>query len=214
MFRGVAIATLPGGAQRLYATEFHNARVDVYDARWRRIRRPGAFVDASIPAWYAPFGIHATGGRVFVTYASRAPVNGNDSPTGGYVDEFDLDGRLVARVGRMGPLNEPWGVALAPPGTGSIAGRLFVGNFGSGRIDVYARRAGAWSYRGQLRHAGGAPVVVNGLWGIARRPTSLAGLVGARGARPVRLDRTGGLRNAKGRPEAASRRDAQVLTPW
>src|SRR5260221_4973443 len=175
VFRGVAIATLPGGTQRLYATEFHNARVDVYDARWRRIRRPGAFADASIPAWYAPFGIHATGGRVFVTYASRAPVNGNDSPTGGYVDEFDLDGRLVARVGRMGPLNEPWGVALAPPGTGRIAGRLFVGNFGSGRIDVYARRAGAWSYRGQLRHAGRAPVIVNGLWGIAFGNGGVAG---------------------------------------
>src|SRR5436309_15058443 len=141
VFRGVSIASLAGGVQRLYATDFHNARVDVYDGRWRRILR-GAFVDRSIPAWYAPFGIQVAGGRVFVTYASRAPVNGNDSPTGGYVAEFDLDGKLVAHVGAMGPLNEPWGVALAPR---SLGGRLFVGNFGSGRINVYARGTAGWS---------------------------------------------------------------------
>jgi hypothetical protein len=34
-------------------------------------------------------------------------VNGNDAPTGGYVDEFDLDGRLVAHVGQKQQLDEP-----------------------------------------------------------------------------------------------------------
>ncbi|HEY4413086.1 MAG TPA: TIGR03118 family protein [Gaiellaceae bacterium] len=171
VFRGVAIATLPGGAQRLYATDFHNARVDVFDAAWRRILRD-AFVDRSIPSWYAPFGVQVAGGRVFVTYASRAPVNGNDSPTGGYVDEFDLDGALVARVGGMGPLNEPWGVALAPR---SLGGRLFVGNFGSGRINVYARDAAGWSFRGQLRGGNGKPLAVPGVWGIAFGNGGMAG---------------------------------------
>jgi uncharacterized protein (TIGR03118 family) len=171
VFRGIAIATLPGGAQRLFATDFHNARVDVYDGGWRRILR-GAFVDRSIPAWYAPFGVQAVGRSVFVTYASRAPVNGNDSPTGGYVDEFDLDGRLVAHVGQMGPLNEPWGVALAPH---SLGGRLFVANFGSGRIDVYGRRGGGWSFRGQLRRGNGEPVSIDGLWGIAFGNGGMAG---------------------------------------
>ncbi len=171
VFRGVAVATLPDGTQRLYATDFHNARVDVFDGNWRRVLRKGAFVDRSIPSWYAPFGIQATGRRVFVTYASPAPVNGNDSPTGGYVDEFDLDGRLVARVGRMGPLNEPWGLALA----GGTGGDLFVGNFGSGRIDAYARRDSGWSFRGQLRRRDGSPVVVSGLWGIAFGNGGMAG---------------------------------------
>jgi uncharacterized protein (TIGR03118 family) len=171
VFRGVAIATLPGGAQRLYATDFHSARVDVYDEHWRQILR-GAFVDRSIPAWYAPFGVQAAGGRVFVSYASRAPVDGNDSPTGGYVDEFDLDGRLVAHVGRMGPLNEPWGLALVPRSRGKS---LFVGNFGSGRIDVYVRHGAGWAFRGQLRHRNGAPVTVAGLWGIAFGNGGMAG---------------------------------------
>src|SRR5204862_1681108 len=109
-------------AGRLYATDFHNGRVLVFDSRWRRVVRRGAFVDRAIPAWYAPFGIQAVGRRIFVTYAWRAPVNGNDAPTGGYVDEFDLDGRLDARVGRMGPLDEPWGMAGAPKGFGARGG--------------------------------------------------------------------------------------------
>ncbi len=109
VFRGVAVV----GA-RVYATDFHNARVDVYDGQWHRVVLPGAFVDREIPSWYAPFGIQAIGGHVFVTYVYRAPVNGNDAPTGGYVDEFDADGRLIARVGHGGVLNAPWGLALAP----------------------------------------------------------------------------------------------------
>jgi len=43
-------------------------------------------------------------------------VNGNDAPTGGYVDEFDLEGRLVARVAQMDELNEPWGLAFFAAG--------------------------------------------------------------------------------------------------
>jgi uncharacterized protein (TIGR03118 family) len=156
VFRGLALAR-----GRLYATDFHNDRVLVFDARWRQVVRPGAFVDPAIPTWYAPFGIAALGGHVFVTYAWRAPVNGNDAPTGGYIDEFDLDGRLVARVGRSRELDEPWGVALAPEGFGSLGGDLLVANFGSGRINVYERRRRGWSFRGRL------PVRVPGVWGIA-----------------------------------------------
>ena len=156
VFRGLALAS-----GRLYATDFHNDRVLVFDARWRRVLRRGAFVDPAIPSWYAPFGIAALGGHVFVTYAWRAPVNGNDAPKGGYVDEFDLDGRLVARVGRSRELDEPWGVALAPAGFGRFGGDLLVANFGSGRINAYAHRGRGWSFRGRL------PVRVPGVWGIA-----------------------------------------------
>ena len=156
VFRGIALA-----GERLYATDFHNARVLVFDSRWRRMARPGAFVDPAIPSWYAPFGIQAIGRRIFVTYAWRAPVNGNDAPTGGYVDEFDLDGRLVSRVGHSKQLDEPWGVALAPRGFGRFGGDLLVANFGSGAINAYARRHGSWVLRGRLS------VRVNGLWGIA-----------------------------------------------
>ncbi len=162
VFRGVAI----DGA-RVFATDFHNARVDVYDGHWRRIRREGAFVDPAIPEWYAPFGIQAIGGHVFVTYVYRAPVNGNDAPTGGYVDEFDRDGRLLARVGHGGVLNAPWGLVRAPRAFGPFGGDLLVGNFGDGRVNAYRRTSDGWSYAGTLHGPRGRPLVVNGLWGLA-----------------------------------------------
>ena len=156
LYRGIALAR-----GRVYATDFHNARVVVLDSRWRRIVRRGAFVDPAVPAWFAPFGIAAFGDRIYVTYAGRAPVNGNDAPEGGYVDEFDLDGRLVARVGRSRELDEPWGVALAPKGFADLGGALLVANFGTGRINAYVRSGRGWRLERRL------PVKVPGVWGIA-----------------------------------------------
>jgi uncharacterized protein (TIGR03118 family) len=162
VFRGVAIV-----GEHIYATDFHNARVDVYDAQWRRVRRVGAFVDPKIPDWYAPFGIQAIGSHLFVTYVWRAPVNGNDAPTGGYVDEFDRAGRLVARVAHKGALNAPWGLALAPRSFGRFGGDLLVGNFGDGRINAYRRAGDAWRHDGTLQRRDRKPLVVNGLWALA-----------------------------------------------
>jgi uncharacterized protein (TIGR03118 family) len=166
VYRGLAEATAPDGSTYLYAADFHNGRIDVYDANWRPIKWKGAFVDRKIPAWYNEFGIQLIGGRIFVTYAAPAPVNGNDSPTGGYVDVFDLKGKLLARVGRMGPLNEPVDVALAPPTFGKFGGDLLVGNFGDGRIGVYRQLGNRWAYRGVLRTPDQRVIEINGLWGL------------------------------------------------
>jgi uncharacterized protein (TIGR03118 family) len=167
VYRGLAAATAPDGSTYLYATDFHNGRVDVFDADWRPIKWNGAFVDRKIPAWYNEFGIQAIGGRIFVTYAAPAPPNGNDSPTGGYVDVFDLKGKLLARVGRMGPLNEPVDVALAPSMFGKFGGDLLVGNFGDGRIGVYHERGGnRWAYLGALRTPNQRIIEISGLWGL------------------------------------------------
>jgi uncharacterized protein (TIGR03118 family) len=170
VFRGIAI-----DGSRVYATDFHNARVDVYDAQWRRVRRAGAFVDRAIPEWYAPFGIAAIGGHVFVTYVFRAPVNGNDAPTGGYVDEFDRNGRLLARVAHRGRMNAPWGLALAPRSFGRFRGDLLVGNFGDGTINAYRRTRAGWAYDGTLNDRRGRPLVVNGLWALAFGNGGMAG---------------------------------------
>jgi len=157
LYRGL---TLSHG--RLYAADFHNDRVVVFDSRWRPVRlHRGAFADPALPEWYSPFNVAAFGGRIFVSFASPAPVNGNDAPTGGYVDEFDRDGRLVARVARPGQLNEPWGLALAPRGFGRYGGDLLVASFGSGRIAAYERHGAGWRLAGRL------PVRVPGVWGIA-----------------------------------------------
>jgi len=154
VFRGLALS---GG--RLYATDFHGGRVLVFDSDWRRVAAP--FADRTLPAGYAPFGIAAIGAHLFVTYAFAAPVDGNDAPTGGFVDEFDRAGRLLARVGGSSELNEPWGVALAPRGFGAFGGDVLVASFGSGRIVAYARAGSGWTVAGRL------PVRVPGVWGIA-----------------------------------------------
>ena len=162
VFRGIAIA---GG--RVYATDFHNGRVAVYDSHWRRVRRAGAFTDPAIPAWYAPFGIQAAGDHVFVSYVWRAPVNGNDAPTGGYVDEFDLDGRLVARVAHRGALNAPWGMARRPGGVRPVRRRTprrQLRRRPHQRLPAVRRELAA---RGALQDTHGKPLVINGLWGIA-----------------------------------------------
>jgi uncharacterized protein (TIGR03118 family) len=164
IFRGVAIA---GG--RLYATDFHSDRVVVFDSRWRPVKLRGDFSDPQISPWYAPFGIQSIGRSIFVSYAYRAPVNGNDAPTGGYVDEFTRDGKLVARVAAGGPLHEPWGMALAPKSFGRFGGSLLVANFGNGTITAFTREGEEWTYEGTL------PVDVQGVWGIAFGNGGMAG---------------------------------------
>ena len=162
IFRGVAVA---GG--RLYATDFHNARVVVFDTRWRPVHTAGSFQDPKVSPWYAPDNIELLGGHLFVTYVGRAPVDGNDAPTGGYVDEFDLSGRLVARVAHMGVMNEPWGLALAPSSFGRFGGDLVVANFGNGHLTAFRKSGGRWTFDGALAGPDGKPVVLNGVWGIA-----------------------------------------------
>jgi uncharacterized protein (TIGR03118 family) len=175
VFRGIAIATRPDGSQRVLATDFHNKSVYVFDEKWRRIQKPGAFVDPDMPPWYAPAGIQAYDNRVFVSYSRPAGANGNDDPNGGYVNEFDSDGNLVARVGGLEHLNQPWGMALAPEEFGDLGGHLLVANFGTGHITAYAPDGKGWKLRGPLEGRNGKPLVASGVWGIAFGNGDMAG---------------------------------------
>jgi uncharacterized protein (TIGR03118 family) len=176
VYKGLAIAN-----DRLYATDFHNGRVDVYDASFSRINAPAAFKDAKIPKGFAPFGIQALEGNIFVTYAKQDAARHDDVAVPGkaYVDEFTPDGRLVARVVNSGrrnaPLNAPWGLALAPANFSVFSNDLLVGNFGNGRISAYTKRGSRWVYKGQLRSANGVPIAIGGLWAIAFGNGSAAG---------------------------------------
>jgi hypothetical protein len=68
IYKGLALAA-SGGANFLYATDFHNGTVDIFDATFTRVTPAGAFVDPNLPAGYAPFGIQAIGDQIVVTYA-------------------------------------------------------------------------------------------------------------------------------------------------
>jgi uncharacterized protein (TIGR03118 family) len=164
IFKGLAIA-----GDRLYATDFHNAKVDVFDGSFGDVNTPGAFVDPSIPAGYAPFGIQNIGGNIFVTYAKQ-DADAEDDVAGqglGFVDEYDASGTLVGRVATHGQLNSPWGLALAPASFGRFGGDLLVGNFGDGQITAFERESdGTFAPRGQLRSASGGVLAIDGLWAL------------------------------------------------
>ena len=156
---------------RLYAADFHNARIDSFDASFKPLSL--GFSDPKLPKGWAPFNIQALNGNLFVTYAQQDAAKKFDVPGGGlgYIDEFTADGTLVGRVASKGnahaPLNAPWGLALAPSNFGAYSGDLLVGNFGNGRISAYQQRAdGKWVYKGQLRTANGTPITIDGLWAI------------------------------------------------
>ena len=162
VFKGLAIA-----GDRIFATDFHNAKVDVFDSSFTQIT--GGFVDPKIPSGFAPFGIQNIGGNIFVTYAKQDAAAHDDVPGPGlgFVDEYSTSGMLVARVAQHGHLNSPWGLAMAPSDFGKASGDLLVGNFGDGKINVFEpKEDGGFEQKGQLRGTDDKPIAIDGLWGI------------------------------------------------
>jgi uncharacterized protein (TIGR03118 family) len=168
IYKGLAIASTDKG-DRLYAADFHNARVDVFDGNFNLANQPGAFVDPKLPNGFAPFGIQRIGHKIFVAYAKQDPAR-EDEIAGdglGFVDAYGLNGRFLGRAVSRGRLNAPWGLAHAPAGFGPFGGDLLVGNFGDGRIDAYAPQAdGTYLFEGALRGTDGKPIAIDGLWAL------------------------------------------------
>jgi uncharacterized protein (TIGR03118 family) len=168
-YKGLAIASTAAG-DRLYAADFHNGRVDVFDGSFGLVTATGAFVDPTLPDGFAPFGIRAIGGMVFVTYAKQDEERA-DEVAGqglGFVDAFDTAGAFLGRVATRGQLNAPWGLAIAPAGFGRFSGDLLVGNFGDGQINAYEPLpSGHFEHRGELRGTDGKPVTIDGLWALS-----------------------------------------------
>jgi uncharacterized protein (TIGR03118 family) len=167
VYKGLAIAQASDGNTYLYAANFRSGRVEVYDHSFQPVQLPGGlFTDPAIPAGYAPFGIQELAGKLYVTYAKQdAALHDDVAGQGhGFVDVFTNDGALIRRLVSHGQLNSPWGLALAPAGFGGFGGALLVGNFGDGHINAYNPDTG--THLGQLRGAGGHPIVIDGLWGL------------------------------------------------
>jgi uncharacterized protein (TIGR03118 family) len=168
VYKGLAIASTSTGP-RLYATDFHNGRVDVFNDAWGAVDTSGAFVDEKIPAGFAPFGIQTIGDRIFVTYAKQAEGAKDDVPGRGFgfVDAFDFAGNLLTRVARHGQLNAPWGLAMAPENFGRFSGDLLVGNFGDGQVNAYRENPdGKFQHVGTLRTEDGKKLIIDGLWAL------------------------------------------------
>jgi uncharacterized protein (TIGR03118 family) len=175
-----------GGANYLYATNFHNGTVDVFDTNFAlHTFFPGQFTDPNAPAGFAPFGIKNINGVLFVTYAMQDAAKHDDvaGPGNGFVDEFDTSGNFLTRFasgtaagGTLTELNSPFGVTVAPAGFGDFGGALLVGNFGDSHVSAFDLNTG--QFLGQLHDTNGQPLVLDagitgsdgntkGLWGIA-----------------------------------------------
>src|SRR5262249_39749526 len=88
VYKGLAIAS-QGNNDFLYAADFHNGRVDVFDKTFAQ--QSITFTDPNLPAGFAPFGIQNLNGTLFVAYAKQlGPGNTEDDPGpgNGFVDEF------------------------------------------------------------------------------------------------------------------------------
>jgi uncharacterized protein (TIGR03118 family) len=176
IYKGLAIASTADG-DFLYAADFHNARVDMFDGSFNLVSDATTFVDPDIPDGFAPFGIQNIGGTIFVAYAMQDAA-GEDEQAGaglGYVDMFDTSGAFLGRVASQGKLNAPWGLAMAPAGFGRVSGDLLVGNFGDGKIHAFQQTATGFEPDGALKTRSGDPVAIDGLWALEFGTGDVAG---------------------------------------
>lgn len=164
VYKGLAIA-----GDRLYATDFHHGRIDVFDGSFQPVDTTGKFVDPGIPAGYAPFGIQNVNGTLVVTYAKQ-DADQHDDVAGqghGFVDRFSTTGTFLGRVATHGQLNSPWGIAMAPANFGRFSSDLLIGNFGDGQISAYEPQLdGSFELVGQLRTGDRKVLTIEGLWAL------------------------------------------------
>jgi uncharacterized protein (TIGR03118 family) len=166
IYKGIAPG-VNGGANFLFATDFHNGKIDVVDKNFALVpQAAGAFTDSTLPAGYAPFGIANIGGKLYVSYALQGP-DATDELHGagfGFIDVYTTDGHLQQRLVSQGKLNAPWGMVQATANFGDFSNDLLVGNFGDGHINVYNPTSG--KFLGTLKTDGKA-ITIDGLWGLA-----------------------------------------------
>ena len=165
IYKGLALGG-DGTRFLIYATDFHNGKIDVFDKTFSPVSLPGGFAD-SIPDTFAPFGIQNLGGSIYVTYAKQDKDREDDVPGRGegIVNVFTASGKFVRRIAKGGVLNAPWGLAIAPADFGGFSNMLLIGNFGDGTINVFDLSRGR--FVGQLSTSDSRPITIPGLWGLA-----------------------------------------------
>ncbi|MGH7134984.1 MAG: TIGR03118 family protein, partial [Pirellulales bacterium] len=172
IYTGIALEN-DSSRHLIYAADFHDARVDVFDSGFNRVTLAGSFTDPNLPAGYAPYNIVNTGSKLLVSFAQQ-DSNQQNAVAGasrGIVDAFNYDGQLLDTLIAGGPshptskLNAPWGMAIAPAGFGDFSGELLVANTGDGAINAFDSTTGA--YQGTLSSPAGNPLVANGLHGLS-----------------------------------------------
>jgi uncharacterized protein (TIGR03118 family) len=173
VYTGLAIGSNSGGF-RLYAADFANGAIDVYDPTFALTTVTGGFVDPTIPTTggntYHAHNIQNLGGSfpLYVTYAKVDSITGQEENGAGkgYVRRFNTDGVRDLTFGiDNGVLDAPWGIAIAPASFGTFGSDLLVGNFSdAGLINAYNPTTGA--FIGTLKNEAGQNIGIDGLWAL------------------------------------------------
>jgi len=83
----------------------------------------------------------------------------------GFVDVFKEDGTLVGTLIQGRPLNQPWGIALAPSNFGPLSNTLLVSNnIIGGDINAFDAKTG--KFVGTIRDQHGEKITFNQPWSI------------------------------------------------
>jgi uncharacterized protein (TIGR03118 family) len=170
VYKGLAVGVNAKGVF-LFATNFRAGTVEVYAPApagsttgfYVPATTDGGFQDPKMPQGYAPFGIQNINGDLFVTYAKQNAAKHDDvaGQGNGFVDVFDTDGHLLRRFASRGTLNAPWGVARASFAFGEFSGKILIGDFGDGKINVFDNDG---TFVDHLRDTDGKPILIDGLW--------------------------------------------------
>jgi uncharacterized protein (TIGR03118 family) len=191
VFKGVTIATVQtksGPQTYLYAADFRQGRVEVFDSTFRPVQLQGdrddddwdgsnhqrgengdggSFEDPRLPRGYAPFNVQNIGGNIYVAFAKQDGAK-HDELHGagmGFVDIFSPRGKLLGRLQPGSWFNAPWGLALASSDFGAYSHDVLVGQFGSGMVLAFDPVTG--KYKGMLTGTDNNPIHIDGLWAIA-----------------------------------------------
>jgi uncharacterized protein (TIGR03118 family) len=170
-YKGLAIGSNSGG-NRLYAADFANGNIDVYDGTYALTTTTGSFADPTIPTTagntYHPFNIQNIGGSLYVMYAKVGTDGEDEAGVGnGFVRRFNTDGVRDLTFGiNNGPLNSPWGVTIAPSTFGIFGSALLIGNFGEGNPSIHAFNPTTGAFIGTIQNENGDGVVIDELWGL------------------------------------------------
>jgi uncharacterized protein (TIGR03118 family) len=166
VYTGLAIGN--PAVPRLFAANDSQNRIDVFDGTFGLLNLgPNAFVDPAVGA-LVPFGIQNIGNNIYVTYAPAGrPAQIAATEGMGAVAVFDTNGTLLQTLINGSTLASPWGIALAPPGFGTFAGDLLVGNFSYAASEINAFNPNTGAFVGRIPINVGSGNTPGGLWALS-----------------------------------------------
>jgi uncharacterized protein (TIGR03118 family) len=191
VYKGMTSAVVDGQTF-LYVTNFRSAEVEVYNSNFARVRfSDDAFkvngdrdgddhvqgVGDRIPAGFAPFNVQNIGGALFVTYAKQDAAR-HDPPlppenSGGFVEIFTPQGKLIGHLQHGDWFDAPWGVVWTPRDFGRFSNSILVGNFRSGWIAAF--NGFTHEFLGLLKRPDNSLVFIDGVWSLTFGNNGAAG---------------------------------------